>query len=284
MRIILSAVTRFCDVKASERAPETFLGNIFVQQWEQRQVAPRSDSIGPHAHYSSREDLSHIEKQGKAALMKQIRGSEKLRIGSGPGRGLGILLLLLLCHQSATSQVEEGEWMLSVFGGPSMMLTDFNKEKFGWAVEYFPQYGVSQHLSIGFLAGYNALKTEQNPPLKTPSYTYLKVTAIPLTVIGSWRFASSQVWSPFVYAGAGMVLALQRDGLGNYISDQHVQAYGLFPLGAGLEFFLRKNLSLGFDVGVRIFGTDSVEGLRRGLPDAYLLGRLGVNIYHLEPD
>jgi hypothetical protein len=217
--------------------------------------------------------------------MEPLRGFKKLPAASGLGRAAPILLLLLfVCHQNAASQVEEGEWVLSVFGGPSVMLTDFNKEKFGWAVEYFPQYGLAKHLSLGFLAGYNALKTEQIPPLKTPTYSYLKVTAIPLTIIGSWHFASSQVLSPFVYAGAGLVLALQRDGMGNYISDQHVQAYGLFPLGVGLEFFLVKNLSLGFDLGVRIFGTDSVEGLRRGLPDAYVLGRVGVSIYHLEPD
>jgi hypothetical protein len=216
--------------------------------------------------------------------MKQTSRSKKSPFDVGLGRGLSILLLLLLCHHNATSQPEEGEWMLSVFGGPSMMLTDFNKEKFGWGVEYFPQYGLSQHFSLGFLAGYNALKTEQNPPLKNPPYSYLKVNAIPLTLIGSWHFTSSHVLSPFIYAGAGMVLAFPRDGLGNYISDQHVQAYALFPLGAGLEFFLNKNLSLGFDLGVRIFGTDNVEGLRRGLPDAYMLGRVGVNIYHLEPD
>lgn len=216
--------------------------------------------------------------------MKQIRAFEKLLIGIGLGRRLGFLLLLFLCHHDALSQPEEGEWMLSVYGGPSMMLTDFNTRKVGWCVEYFPQYGLSQNLSVGFLAGYNALKTEQNPLLNDPPYFYLKVNAIPLTLIGSWHFTSSQAVSPFLYAGAGVVLALTQDGQGNYISDRHVQAYGLFPLGAGLEFFVRKNLSLGFDLGVRIFGTDSVERLRRGGPDAYVLGRVGVNFYHLEPD
>lgn len=108
--------------------------------------------------------------------------------------------------------------------------------------------------------------------------------AVPLALIGSWHFTSSQPVSPFVYAGAGIVLAIQRDGQGNYISDRQVQPYGLFPVGAGLEFFLNKNLSLGFDLGVRIFGTDNVEGLSRGLPDTYMLGRIGVNFYHVESD
>lgn len=174
--------------------------------------------------------------------------------------------------------------MLSVFGGPSLMLTDFNKKKFGWGVEYFPHYGLSQNFSVGLLAGYNGLKTEQNPPLKNPPYSYLKVNAIPLALVGSWNFTSSQALSPYIYAGAGMVLAMRRDGLGNYISTRHVQTYALFPLGAGLEYFLNKNLSLGFDLGLRIFGNNSVEGLSRGLPDAYMLGRIGVNIYHLKAD
>jgi hypothetical protein len=199
-------------------------------------------------------------------------------------RRLSLLLLLLLCRHTAMSQPEEGEWMLSVYGGPTMMLTDFNTRKVGWGVEYFPQYGLSQHFSLGFLVGYDALKTEQNPPLRNPPYFYLKVNAIPLTFVGSWHFTSGQVVSPFLYAGAGVVLALTQDGLGNYISDRHVEAYGLFPVGAGLEFFVRKNLSVGFDLGVRIFGTDSVERLRRGGPDAYVLGRVGVNIYRLGPD
>jgi hypothetical protein len=174
--------------------------------------------------------------------------------------------------------------MLSVFGGPSMMLTDFNTKKVGWGVEYFPRYGLSQHFSLGFLTGYNDLKTEQSPPLKNPPYSYLKVDAVPLALIGSWHFTSSQPVSPFVYAGAGIVLAIQRDGQGNYISDRQVRPYGLFPVGAGLEFFLSKNLSLGFDLGVRIFGSDNVEGLSRGLPDTYMLGRIGVNFYHVESD
>jgi hypothetical protein len=199
-------------------------------------------------------------------------------------RGFGVVFLLLLCRDSATSQVEEGEWMLSVYGGPTMMLTDFNKKKIGWGVEYFPNYGLTKHLSLGLLTGYNALKTEQDPPVVNPPYSYLKVHTIPITVVGSWHFTNSQSLSPFVYAGAGMAVVLRRDGLGNYVSDQHVQAFGLFPLGAGCEFFLKKNLSLGFDLSVRVFGRDNVDGLIRGLPDAYVVARLGVNLYHLEPD
>lgn len=216
--------------------------------------------------------------------MKQTIDSEESPLHAGIGRGLGFLLLLLLCHNSASSQIEEGEWMLSAFGGPTMMLTDFNKEKLGWGVEYFPHYGFSPHFSLGFLAGYDDLKTEQSPPLKSPPYSYLKVNAIPLSLIGSWHFTSSRPLCPFVYAGAGIVLAIQRDEQGKYISERHVQAYGLFPLGAGLEFFLDKNLSLGLDLGVRVFGSDNVEGLRRGLPDACVLCRIGVNFYHVESD
>lgn len=92
--------------------------------------------------------------------MKQTSRYKKPSFGVGLGRELSILLLFLLCHHSATSQPEEGEWMLSVFGGASMMLTDFNTKKVGWGVEYFPRYGLSQHFSLGFLTGYNDLKTE----------------------------------------------------------------------------------------------------------------------------
>jgi outer membrane protein W len=174
--------------------------------------------------------------------------------------------------------------MLSVYGGPAMMLTDFNKKKIGWGVEYFPQYGLTNHLSLGLLTGYDALKTEQNPPLTNPSYSYLRVHTIPITLVGSWHFTNSQALSPFVYAGAGMAVVLRRDGLGNYVSDQHVQAFGLFPVGAGCEFFLRKNLSLGFDLSVRVFGRDNIEDLVGGLPDAYVIARIGVSLYHLEPE
>jgi hypothetical protein len=199
-------------------------------------------------------------------------------------RGLCAAFLLLLCCDSATSQVEQGEWMLSVYGGPTVMLTDFNKKKVGWGVEYFPHYGLTKHLSLGLLTGYNALKTEQDPPLANPPYSYLKVHTIPITLVGSWHFTQSLIPSPYVYAGAGMAVVLRRDGLGNYVSDQHVQAIGLFPVGAGFEFFLKQNLSLGFDLSVRVFGRDNVEDLVHGLPDAYVIARLGVNLYHLEPD
>jgi outer membrane protein W len=216
--------------------------------------------------------------------VKRTRGLNKLSSRIWLTRGFCVVFLLLLYCDSATSQVEEGEWMLSVYGGPTMMLTDFNKKKVGWGVEYFPNYGLTKHLSLGLLTGYNASKTEQDPPLANPQYSYLKVHTIPVMLVGSWHFTNSQALSPFVYAGAGMAVVLRRDGLGNYVSDQHVQAFGLFPLGAGCEFFLKKNLSLGFDLSVRVFGTDNVEDLVRGLPDAYVLARLGVSLYHLEPD
>jgi hypothetical protein len=216
--------------------------------------------------------------------MKLTRRFWGLPFGVWLTRGFGVVFLLLLCCNSAMSQVEEGEWMLSVYGGPTMMLTDFNKKKVGWGVEYFPNYGLTKHLSLGLLTGYNALKTEQDPPLANPPYSYLRVHTIPITLVGSWHFTHSLNPSPYVYAGAGMAVVLRRDGLGNYVSDQHTQVFGLFPLGAGCEFFLKENLSFGFDLSVRIFGQDKVEDLVRGLPDAYVIARLGVNLYHLEPE
>jgi hypothetical protein len=224
------------------------------------------------------------EQRAEARFVKPTRRFGTLTLHIWLTRGFGVALLLLVCCSTATSQVEEGEWMLSVYGGPTMMLTDFNKKKIGWGAEYFPHYGLTKHLSLGLLVGYSGLKTEQRPPLTSPPYSYLKVHTVPITLVGSWHFTNSRAFSPFVYVGAGMALALRRDGLGNYVSDQHVQAFGLFPLGAGFEFFVKQSLSLGFDLGVRVFGRDNVEDLNRGLPDAYVLARLGVNLYHLEPE
>jgi outer membrane protein OmpA-like peptidoglycan-associated protein len=87
----------------------------------------------------------------------------------------------------------------------------------------------------------------------------------------------------YLYVGAGMVTMKKRDGLGNYIPNSKWQTYSLFPAGLGVEILVNPQITLGVDLGIRVFGSDNVERLetqaKRDRPDAYPTARIGLNYY-----
>jgi outer membrane protein OmpA-like peptidoglycan-associated protein/opacity protein-like surface antigen len=173
--------------------------------------------------------------------------------------------------------------MLGVQGGGHIMLNDFDTKRFAWGGEALLRYGLSEQFSLGFLTGYNEIKTENSFLLPNIKYSYLKMHAIPAALMGYLYFTPTEDMTPYLYVGAGMVAMKKRDGLGNYIPNSKWQTYSVFPAGLGVEILLNSQTTIGIDLGIRVFGSDNVEHqetqAERGWPDAYPTARVGFNFY-----
>jgi outer membrane protein OmpA-like peptidoglycan-associated protein len=172
--------------------------------------------------------------------------------------------------------------MLGVQGGEHIMLNDFDTKKFGWGGEALLRYGLSEHFSLGFLTGYNDIKTENSFLFPNIKYTYLKMYTIPASLMGYLHFTPTEDVSPYLYIGAGIATMKKRDALGNYIPNSDWQTYALFPAGIGVEILLNSQITLGVDLGMRVFGSDNVERAETDKvdwPDAYATARAGLNFY-----
>jgi outer membrane protein OmpA-like peptidoglycan-associated protein len=215
--------------------------------------------------------------------MKRPAGVSEAGCASFFSRGLTIFFLLTLCAFTATAQTREGRWVLGLQGGGHIMLNDFDTKRFGWGGEVLLRYGLSEHFSLGFLTGYNEIKTQNSFLFPDIKYTYLKLHAIPATLMGWLHFTPTEDLSPYLYVGAGIVAAKKRDGLGNYIPNSDWQTYSVFPAGLGVEILLNSQTTLGIDLGIRVFGSDNVERqeteAEHDRPDAYPTARIGLNYY-----
>jgi outer membrane protein OmpA-like peptidoglycan-associated protein len=215
--------------------------------------------------------------------MKRGLGLFKAGGDSSFSRSLTMFFLLILCAFAARAQTREGKWMLGLQGGPHIMLNDFDTKKPAWGGEALLRYGLSENFSLGFLTGYNEIKAENSYRFPNINYTYLKMHAIPATLMGWLHFTPTNDLSPYLYVGAGVVAAKKRDGLGNYIPNSNWQTYSVFPAGVGLEVFLDPQTALAFDLGIRVFGSDNVEreetDAEHDRPDAYATARVGVSFY-----
>jgi outer membrane protein OmpA-like peptidoglycan-associated protein len=215
--------------------------------------------------------------------MERARGFFKAWEDSSVPRRLSFFVLFILCALTAKAQTREGRWMLGVQGGGHIMLNDFDTKKFGWGGEALLRYGLSEQFSLGFLTGYNEIKTENSFLLPNIKYSYLKMHAIPAALMGYLYFTPTEDMTPYLYVGAGVVTMKKRDGLGNYIPNSDWQAYSVFPAGVGVEILLNSQTTIGIDLGIRVFGSDNIERqetqAERDWPDAYPTARVGFDFY-----
>ncbi|MGA9364042.1 MAG: OmpA family protein [Bacteroidota bacterium] len=195
-------------------------------------------------------------------------------------RSLTIFFLLIFCAVTANAQTREGKWVLGVQGGGHIFLSDFDNHPFDAGGEVLLRYGLSEQFSLGILTGYNDIRAESPylfPNLKSLS---LDLYTIPAALVGWLHFAPMKDVSPYVYVGAGMAAMKKRDNFGNYVPNNDWQTYSVFPMGVGLEVLLSPQTTLGFDVGIRVFGSDNIDLQEvASPPDAYLTGRVGLNFY-----
>jgi len=187
-----------------------------------------------------------------------------------------LAFLILVPPDSGFAQNTDGRWVLGFHGGGNVWMNDYNKKMVGPGGEVMLRYGISRAFSAGILAGYEELKSKEEPPFSGQSY--LKLRAIPASATLWVHFASGKPVNPYVYAGFGAMIYKRRNGEGVYIPDSKFQTSILVPFGIGLEFFASKNASFVVDLGYRVTD-DYPDALRRGKIDGYATAKAGLNLY-----
>src|SRR5437868_14667193 len=113
--------------------------------------------------------------------------------------------LLLVAPHSLQAQNEAGQWTFGVHAGFNTWISDYNQHLVGEGAELMLRYGINNWFSAGVLAGYEELRANQSPMSTYPALTnsYLKLHAIPVSMLGYIHFASGSAINPYIYAGLG---------------------------------------------------------------------------------
>jgi outer membrane protein OmpA-like peptidoglycan-associated protein len=210
--------------------------------------------------------------------MEQASGLSEAPCGPFLSRSLTIFFLLVFCAVTANAQTREGKWVLGVQGGVHTLFSDFDTRKPDFGGEALLRYGLSEHFSLGLLAGYNDILAMNSFIFPNIKYKELDMHTIPATLMGWLHFTPTKDVSPYLYVGAGIAAMKKQDGISNY----DWQTYALFPAGVGVEILLNSQITLGFDLGMRVFASEDVERVETDQvdwPDAYGTARVGLNFY-----
>lgn len=179
---------------------------------------------------------------------------------------------------SGFAQDTEGRWVLGFHGGGNMWFNDYNERVIGPGGDITLRYGISPAFSAGLLAGYEELKSKQDPPFAGQAGDYLKLHAMPAAATLWVHFASGKSFNPYVYAGFGAMLYKRLDGAAAYIPDSKFITSINVPFGVGFEVFPSKSSSFVIDVGYRITD-DYPDGIKKGNLGGYLTAKAGMNFY-----
>ena len=187
-----------------------------------------------------------------------------------------ISVLLSLSLNSGFAQNSEGRWALGFHGGANMWFNDYNKRMIGPGGEALLRYGITKAFSAGLLAGYEELKSNQDPALN--GVGYLKLHAMPASFVGWIHFAPGKTVNPYVYAGIGAMIYKRLNGGNVYLPDSKFITSIHVPVGAGLEIFASKKTSIVIDAGYRITD-DYPDWLKKGNLGGYATAKAGINVY-----
>ncbi len=159
-------------------------------------------------------------------------------------------LLFVICA-GGSAQPTDGRWSLSILGGGNYWLNDASTKKIGAGGDMMLRYGFTPEFSLGVMAGYHVLKTEQTPGIGLAS-GYFTAQSIPMALGGVFHLNPKGGFNPYVYIGAGGQLYRRRDWQGNPIASEGMQGGFLFPAGAGFDAFLGRNMAFTMNLGYRL--------------------------------
>lgn len=189
-----------------------------------------------------------------------------------------VALLFLVPLNSGFAQNTEGRWAIGFHGGANVWFNDYNKRVIGPGGEIMIRYGISQSFSAGLLAGYEELKSRQDPPFGGLAGSYLKLHAMPATFVGWIHFAPGKTVNPYIYAGFGAMIYKRLTGGSVYVPDSRFQTSVLVPVGIGLEIFASKKASVVIDAGYRATD-DYPDAIKAGKVGGYGTAKAGINLY-----
>jgi outer membrane protein OmpA-like peptidoglycan-associated protein len=194
-------------------------------------------------------------------------------------KNLVVVILCVICLSKLSfAQSTQDKWSLGVQGGVNLWFNDLNGRVVGPGTSISLRYGLARVFSLGLVGGYEELKAEQTGSTLGLPYNYLKLHAIPVSVIGWFHLLPGKSFSPFVYVGAGAMFYRRQDGLKNFIPDDKFKTTFVIPGGVGFEAFASKKVSVTADVGFRVTD-DKTDNREFESLDTYATFKAGVNIY-----
>ncbi len=195
------------------------------------------------------------------------------------------LAVLALAIPIVQAQNIDGKWGLGIRGGGNFWINDYNKRKVGPGAELLLHYGVSRRASLGLVAGYEVLKSGQDPAYQVGfPYPYVKAEALTGSLVAWYHFAPGSKVAPYAYAGVGGML-YKRKGSGGvaFPASQTGSRTSIHvPFGLGLDAFISKSVAFNLDAGFRVLDeyTDYRVGSDPGnTVDSYPAGKAGLNFY-----
>ena len=160
-----------------------------------------------------------------------------------------------------------------------MWINDLNQRKVGLNGEIMLRYGISKYFAAGIVTGYEDLRSGQDPvyPLELPN-DFLRLNAIPASLVGWVNLFPDRSTSPYVYAGVGLMFFNRLNGSGDFVPSSSFSSSFYVPLGLGFEAFQSKKLSLTMDIGMR-FTNDETDAFSFNNSDSYVTAKAGINFY-----
>jgi len=188
--------------------------------------------------------------------------------------------ILALCSVSgsASAQYLIGRWALGVDAGANYWISDYNQYMVGYGGQAVVRYEIAKYFGLGLTAGYEVLKTNQSTPLEAGAYaSYIKMNAVPVSVVAFFHFYQRKMVNPYVFIGAGMMW-YQRWGIGlDPPVDGAWHTSYVVPVGFGIESFINNDVS--FDASVGFTNTSGDVDARSGGMNGYVTAKIGFNFY-----
>lgn len=193
------------------------------------------------------------------------------------------LFLVLLGMMWVSSPANAGDFTLGLKGGGSTYFGDIDDQQIspyaglsfdGWIV---PQLGIGL---LGYAAHVQAKETD-------PFY-FFESKIYGIGALAKIRPLGKMVVSPYVTGGVEMFMYDPTDGSGNALPNNAAKAYDKnqvgFPLGGGVSFFLKENLSLDVEGLYHYASNDWLDDLKRADgDDGFLTASLGLSFHFGKP-
>lgn len=173
----------------------------------------------------------------------------------------------------------DGKWAIGLRGGGNIWINDLNQRKLGPGAELMLRYGLSRHFSLGLTAGWELLKSSEDP---ITAYGHLKDEAVPASLVLWYHFAPGSNLAPYLYFGAGGMMYQRKTAGDVFVPNDKWRSSLHVPVGIGFEAFASKKVSVNLDLGYRILDewTDYRKGTHsNNMFDSYASAKLGLNFY-----
>jgi outer membrane protein OmpA-like peptidoglycan-associated protein/outer membrane protein W len=207
-----------------------------------------------------------------------------LTAGIQPGRAQNV------ASQTPGQFSRIGRWSIGLRAGANMWVNDLTTRKISGAGDLSLRYALSHQFSLGILAGYEVLQSENTDNVQTgaiaPPVGYVEDKGVSADLVAWYYFTAGRDMSPYVYLGVGGYLYKRKAGGDVYWPENKNYISIHIPVGLGLDLALSRQAVISVDVGVRIlddytdYSTGAVgSGKSLAQTDWYPTARFGVSFY-----